>query len=157
MWIVKLALRRPYTFTVVALLIFVLGLLAYDTMSTDIFPDINIPVVSVIWTYTGISPDDMEKRVITIAERAMTTTVDGLEHMESQSMNGVGVIKVFFQPNVKIEEAVAEITAIQQTILRVLPPNITPPLIVRYSASSVPGAATRGVEQDAVRAGTLRL
>ena len=138
MWIVRLALRRPYTFTVVALLIFVLGLLAYETMSTDIFPDINIPVVSVIWTYTGISPDDMEKRVITVAERAMTTTVDGLEHMESQSMNGVGVIKVFFQPNVKIEEAVAEITAIQQTILRVLPPNITPPLIVRYSASSVP-------------------
>ena len=138
MWIVKLALRRPYTFTVVALLIFVLGLLAYETMSTDIFPDINIPVVSVIWSYTGIAPDDMEKRVITIAERAMTTTVDGIEHMESQSLNGFGVIKVYFQPNVKIEEAVAEITSIQQTILRVLPPNITPPLIIRYSASSVP-------------------
>ncbi len=138
MWIVRLALRRPYTFTVVALLIFLLGIGAYKTMSTDIFPDIDIPVVSVIWSYTGISPDDMEKRVITIAERAMTTTVDGLEHMESQSMNGVGVIKVYFQPNVKIEEAVAEITSIQQTILRVLPPNITPPLIIRYSASSVP-------------------
>ena len=138
MWIVKLALRRPYTFVVMALLIFVLGGLAISTMSTDIFPDIDIPVVSVIWSYTGISPDDMEKRVVTIAERAMTTTVDGIEHMESQSMNGVGVIKVFFQPNVKIEEAVAEITAIQQTILRVLPPNITPPLIIRYSASSVP-------------------
>ncbi len=138
MWIVKLALRRPYTFVVMALLIFVLGGLAISTMSTDIFPDIDIPVVSVIWTYTGISPDDMEKRVITIAERAMTTTVNGIEHMESQSMNGVGVIKVYFQPNVKIEEAVAEITSIQQTILRVLPPNITPPLIIRYSASSVP-------------------
>ncbi len=138
MWIVRLALRRPYTFVVMALLIFVLGGLAITTMSTDIFPEINIPVVSVIWTYTGISPDDMEKRVITIAERAMTTTVNGIEHMESQSMNGVGVIKVYFQPNVKIEEAVAEITAIQQTILRVLPPNITPPLIIRYSASSVP-------------------
>ena len=107
-------------------------------MSTDIFPEINIPVVSVIWSYTGISPDDMEKRVINIAERAMTTTVNGIEHMESQSMNGVGVIKVYFQPNVKIEEAVAEVTSIQQTILRVLPPNITPPLIIRYSASSVP-------------------
>ena len=138
MWIVKLALRRPYTFVVMAMLIFVLGGLVAYNMSTDIFPDINIPVVSVIWSYTGIAPDDMEKRVITIAERAMTTTVDGIEHMESQSMNGVGVIKVYFQPNVKIEEAVAEITSIQQTILRVLPPNITPPLIIRYSASSVP-------------------
>ncbi len=138
MWIVRLALRRPYTFVVMALLIFLLGGIAISTMSTDIFPEINIPVVSVIWSYTGIAPDDMEKRIITIAERAMTTTVDGIEHMESQSMNGVGVIKVYFQPNVKIEEAVAEITAIQQTILRVLPPNITPPLIVRYSASSVP-------------------
>ena len=138
MWIVRLALRRPYTFTVMALLIFVLGLLAFFTMSTDIFPDIDIPVVSVIWSYTGISPSDMEKRVIFIAERAMTTTVNGIEHMESQSMNGVGVIKVYFQPNVKIAEAVAEVTSIQQTILRVLPPNITPPLIIRYSASSVP-------------------
>ena len=138
MWIVRLALRRPYTFTVMAMLIFVLGLLAFFTMSTDIFPDINIPVVSVIWTYTGISPKDMETRVINISERAMTTTVSGIEHMESQSVNGIGVIKVFFQPNVKIEEAVAEITAIQQTVLRVLPPNITPPLIIRYSASQVP-------------------
>ena len=138
MWIVRLALRRPYTFVVMALLIAVLGGLAISSMSTDIFPEINIPVVSVIWTYTGISPDDMEKRIITIAERAMTTTVNGIEHMESQSMNGVGVIKVYFQPDVKIESAVAEITSIQQTILRVLPPNITPPLIVRYSASSVP-------------------
>lgn len=138
MWIVRLALRRPYTFVVMAMLIFLLGIIAFLTMSTDIFPEINIPVVSVIWTYTGIAPDDMEKRIITIAERAMTTTVNGIEHLESQSMNGVGVIKVFFQPNVKIEEAVAEITSIQQTILRVLPPNITPPLIIRYSASSVP-------------------
>ncbi len=138
MWIVRLALRRPYTFTVMALLIFVLGGIAVFTMSTDIFPEINIPVVSVIWSYTGISPDDMEKRIITIAERAMTTTVNGIEHMESQSMNGVGVIKVYFQPSVQIEEAVAEVTSIQQTILRVLPPNITPPLIIRYSASSVP-------------------
>ncbi len=138
MWIVRLALRRPYTFVVMSMLIFLLGTIAFFTMSTDIFPEINIPVVSVIWTYTGIAPDDMEKRIITIAERAMTTTVNGIEHMESQSMNGVGVIKVYFQPNVKIEEAVAEITSIQQTILRVLPPNITPPLIIRYSASSVP-------------------
>jgi multidrug efflux pump subunit AcrB len=138
MWIVRLALRRPYTFVVMAMLIAVLGGLAFVTMSTDIFPDINIPVVSVIWSYTGLSPSDMEKRVVFISERAMTTTVSGIEHMESQSMNGVGVIKIYFQPNVHIEEAVAEVTAIQQTILRVLPPNITPPLIIRYSASSVP-------------------
>jgi multidrug efflux pump subunit AcrB len=138
MWIVRLALRRPYTFVVMAMLIAVLGALAFFTMSTDIFPDINIPVVSVIWSYTGLSPSDMEKRVIFISERAMTTTVSGIEHMESQSLNGVGVIKIYFQPNVRIEEAVAEVTAIQQTILRVLPPNITPPLIIRYSASSVP-------------------
>lgn len=138
MWIVRLALRRPYTFTVMAMLIAVLGMISYATMSTDIFPEINIPVVSVIWAYGGISPDDMEKRIVFIAERAMTTTVNGIEHMESQSMNGVGVIKVYFQPNVKIESAVAEITSIQQTILRALPPGITPPLIIRYSASSVP-------------------
>jgi multidrug efflux pump subunit AcrB len=138
MWIVRLALRRPYTFVVMAMLIAVLGALAFFTMSTDIFPDINIPVVSVIWSYTGLSPSDMEKRVIFISERAMTTTVSGIEHMESQSLNGVGVIKIYFQPNVRIEEAVAEVTAIQQTILRVLPPSITPPLIIRYSASSVP-------------------
>lgn len=121
-----------------AMLIAVLGSISYAAMSTDIFPEINIPVVSVIWSYTGISPDDMEKRIVFIAERAMTTTVNGIEHMESQSMNGVGVIKVYFQPNVKIESAVAEITSIQQTILRALPPGITPPLIIRYSASSVP-------------------
>ena len=138
MWIVRLALRRPYTFTVMAMLIFVLGLLAFFTMSTDIFPDIDIPVVSVIWNYTGIAPKDMETRVVNVAERAMTTTVNGIEHIESQSMNGIGVIKVYFQPNVKIAEAVAEVTSIQQTILRVLPPNITPPLIIRYSASQVP-------------------
>ncbi len=143
MWIVRLALRRPYTFTVVSILVAILGFLSVlpgtpMSMSTDIFPEIDIPVVSVIWSYTGISPDDMEKRIITIAERAMTTTVNGIEHMESQSMNGVGVIKIYFQPNVKIESAVAEVTSIQQTILRVLPPNITPPLILRFSASSVP-------------------
>lgn len=138
MWIVRLALRRTYTFTVMSILILVLGVGAIFTMPTDIFPEVNIPVVSVIWSYTGISPDDMEKRVITIAERAMTTTVAGIEHMESQSYNGFGAIKIYFQPGTRIEEAVAEVTSIQQTILRVLPPNITPPLIIRYSANSVP-------------------
>ena len=138
MGIVRLALRRPYTFIVMGLLIAVLGILSVLTMSTDIFPDINIPVISVVWTYAGISPQDMENRVILVAERLTTTTVTGIEHMESQSMSGVGVIKIYFHPNAKIEEALAEVTSIQQTVLRNLPPGISPPLIVRYSASSIP-------------------
>src|SRR6201984_3680463 len=138
MWIVRLALRRPYTFVVVALLIIALGIVTMERMSTDIFPNVDIPVVTVIWSYTGISPDDMEKRVITITERAFTTTVNDIEHIESQSMYGVGVIKVFFHPNAKIEMAVAQITAISQTLLRAFPAGFTPPLIIRYSASSVP-------------------
>ena len=138
MWIVRLALRRPYTFTVMSILIAVLGALSIVSSPKDIFPKIDIPVVSVIWSFTGISPDDMEKRVITISERAMTTTVAGIEHMESQSLSGVGVIKIYFQPNVQISSAVAQVTSIQQTILRVLPPGITPPLIIQYAADSVP-------------------
>ena len=138
MGIVRLALRRPYTVIVMGLLIAVLGILSVLTMSTDIFPDINVPVISVVWTDVGISPQDMESRVILVAERIITTTVTGIEHMESQSMSGVGVIKIYFHPNAKIEEALAEVTSIQQTVLRNLPPGITPPLIVRYSASSVP-------------------
>jgi len=138
MGIVRLALRRPYTFIVMGLLIAVLGILSVLTMPIDIFPDLNVPVISVVWTDVGISPGDMESRVILVAERIITTTVIGIEHMESQSMSGVGVIKIYFHPDAKIEEALAEVTSIQQTVLRNLPPGITPPLIVRYSASSVP-------------------
>src|SRR6266478_3602288 len=138
MGIVRLALRRPYTFIVMGLLIAALGILSVLTMSTDIFPDINIPVISVVWTFAGIAPQDMVNRVILVAERLITTTVTGIEHMESQSMSGVGVIKIYFHPNAKIEEALAEVTSIQQTVLRNLPPGISPPLIVRYSASSIP-------------------
>jgi multidrug efflux pump subunit AcrB len=138
MWIVRLALRRPYTFVVAALLLVILGIVTIARMSTDIFPNIDIPVVTVIWSSTGISPDDVEKRVVTISERAFTTTVNDIEHLESHSMYGVGVIKVFFHPNAKVEMAVAQITAISQAILRGLPPGFTPPLIIRYSASSVP-------------------
>lgn len=138
MWIVRLALRRPYTFAITALLIVLLGVVTITRMAVDIFPNINIPVVSVIWSYNGVAPEDVEKRIITISERAMTTTVNDIEHIESQSMNGVGVIKVFFQPNAKIEGAVAQVTSVMQTILRVLPPGITPPLILQYSASNVP-------------------
>ncbi|HKX32875.1 MAG TPA: efflux RND transporter permease subunit, partial [Blastocatellia bacterium] len=138
MWIVKLALRRPYTFVVAALLIALFGYVTISRMSTDIFPEIDIPVVSVIWTYNGIAPEEMEKRVVTMSERGLTTTVNDIEHIESQSVNGVSVIKVFFHPGAKIEAAVAQVTAMSQSVLRVLPPGITPPFILRYNVSNVP-------------------
>src|ERR1700730_10567257 len=138
MWIVRLALRRPYTFTVMAILIVLMGIVTISRMSTDIFPNINIPVVSVIWSYPGVAPEEMEKRFVTVCERAMTTTVNDIEHIESQSYNGVSVIKVFFQPGVKIDAAVAQVTAVSQTLLRVFPPGSTPPFILQFSASSVP-------------------
>jgi len=138
MWIVRLALRRPYTFVVMAVLILVMGIVSIETMSTDIFPTIDIPVVTVIWTYSGTSPDEMEKRFTTISERAMTTTVNDIEHIESQSVSGISIIKIFFQPGAKIEAAVAQVTAVSQTILRVLPPGTTPPFVLQFSASNVP-------------------
>ncbi|SEB46507.1 efflux RND transporter permease subunit [Terriglobus roseus] len=138
MWIVRLALRRPYTFVVMAVLILVMGVVSIETMSTDIFPTIDIPVVTVIWQYNGTSPDEMEKRFTTISERAMTTTVNDIEHIESQSVSGISIIKIFFQPGVKIEAAVAQVTAVNQTILRVLPTGTTPPFILQFSASNVP-------------------
>jgi CzcA family heavy metal efflux pump len=153
MWIVRLALRRPYTFVVFSVLVLILGAIAFVVLNKDIFPYIDIPVVSVVWTYNGLTPDDMEKRVVTVCERAMTTTVNDIEHMESESYTGVAVIRIFFQPKVKVEMAVAQITAIVQTILRVLPPGIFPPNILKYDASSVPilqlGLSGRGLtEQD---------
>jgi multidrug efflux pump subunit AcrB len=138
MRIVQLALRRPYTFVVAAMALLLLGIVTMSRMPTDIFPVINIPVVSVIWSFTGISPADMEKRIVTVSERAFTTTVNDIEHIESQSMQGAAVIKVFFQPGARIEAAVAQLTSVTQTILRVMPPGITPPLIIQYSASNVP-------------------
>ncbi|MCL4500120.1 MAG: efflux RND transporter permease subunit, partial [Chloroflexi bacterium] len=138
MWIVRLALRRPYTFVVMALAIALLGGAAIVSMPVDIFPYIDIPVVSVIWTYQGISPEEMEKRVITIYERALTTTVNDIEHIESQSFNGAAVVRIFFQPNAKVEMSLAQVTAISQTLLRIFPPGIFPPSIIKYDASSVP-------------------
>jgi CzcA family heavy metal efflux pump len=138
MWIVALALRRPYTFTVMAIMIVLMGIVTIKRMATDIFPEIDIPVVSVIWTYPGVAPEEMEKRFCSISERAMTTTVNDIEHMESQSFNGVGVIKVYFQPGTSIDAAVAQVTAISQTITHVLPPGGSPPLIIRFNASNVP-------------------
>jgi multidrug efflux pump subunit AcrB len=138
MWIVKLALSRPYTFAVMALLILIMGAVSIVSMATDIFPNIDIPVVSVIWNYAGMSPDDMEKRVVTSFERAITTTVNDVEHIESQSMPGYGVIRVFFHPGVKVELAVAQLGAIANSITRVLPPGIFPPFVLRYNAATVP-------------------
>jgi multidrug efflux pump subunit AcrB len=140
MWIVKLALDRPYTFLVLALLILLLSPVAIFIlqMPVDIFPNINIPVVSIIWNYTGFSPKDMDSHIVSPSERVLTTTVNDIEHIESQSLNGVAVVKVYFHPAVKIDMAVAQITAVNQTILRSLPAGTTPPLILQYSASSVP-------------------
>jgi multidrug efflux pump subunit AcrB len=138
MWIVRLALRRPYTFVVMALLIAIGGVLTIARATIDIFPEINIPVVSVIWQFSGLSPAEVEGRMVTISERASTTTVNGIEHIESQSLGGVGLIRIFFQPGVDIAGGVAEVTAINQTLLRIMPPGTTPPLIIRYSASNVP-------------------
>jgi multidrug efflux pump subunit AcrB len=138
MWIVRLALRRPYTFAVVALLLMVLGPLAIVNMPVDIFPNIDIPVVSIIWQYQGFSPEQMADRIVTLGERSLTTTVNDIEHIESMSMSGRAVIKVFFQPGVNIANAVAQITAIAQTQIHQLPPGTTPPLVIQYNASSVP-------------------
>jgi multidrug efflux pump subunit AcrB len=138
MWLVRLALRRPYTIVAFALLIAILGVTAILSMAVDIFPNIDIPVVSVVWSYQGMTPEEMEKRIVTVAERSMTTTVNDIEHIESQSYNGVAVIRVYFQPNVKIDLALAQITSLNQSILRVLPPGTFPPNVIKYDASSVP-------------------
>jgi multidrug efflux pump subunit AcrB len=142
MWIVRLALARPYTFVVMALLILIGGVLTIQRMAVDIFPDIPIPVVGIVWTYSGIAPEEMNQRIVVPVERAITTTVANVEHQESQSLKGIGLIKVFFQPGSDPDAGVAQLTAISQTLLRVLPPGITPPLIIRYSASNVPIAQT---------------
>jgi multidrug efflux pump subunit AcrB len=138
MWIVKLALRRPYTFVVMSILILVIGGVAIFRTPTDIFPNINIPVVSIIWNYNGLVPKDMADRIVSVTERNMTTIVDNIEHVESQSLYGIAVVKVFLQPNASLDRAIAQITASSQTQLRQLPAGTTPPLIIAYSASSVP-------------------
>jgi multidrug efflux pump subunit AcrB len=138
MWIVRLALKRPYTFVVMALAILVAGGLAIVAMPTDMFPDINIPVVSVIWTLGGTSPEEMADMITTRSERAFTTTVNDIEHMESQSIQGLGLMKIFFHPNAKVEAAVAQISAQASSMIHYLPPGIGPPMIIRYNASSVP-------------------
>jgi CzcA family heavy metal efflux pump len=138
MWIVALALRRPYTFVVMALVILILTPITLLQTPTDIFPDIDIPVVSVVWFYTGMSPENMADRIVANSERGITTTVNDIEHMESQSVYGLGVIKVFFRPGTNVQGAIAQITAISQTSVRGMPPGTTPPLIISYSASTTP-------------------
>ena len=138
LWIVRVALKRPYTFIVLALLILIFGPLAALRSPTDIFPDIKIPVISVVWTYTGLPPEDMSGRVLYYYERQLSSTVNDIEHIESQSLAGYGIVKIFFQPNVDIRTATAQVTSISQTVLKQMPPGITPPLILNYNASTVP-------------------
>jgi CzcA family heavy metal efflux pump len=138
MWIVRLALRRPYTFVVASILILILGVVSIVRTPVDIFPNIDIPVINVVWQYTGLSPEEMSNRVIYSFERSLTTTVNDIEHIESQSLNGVGVIKVFFHPHTDIAAAIAQVTAISQSAVKNLPPGITPPFIITFDASSVP-------------------
>src|SRR6202040_186259 len=138
MWIVRLALQRPYTFIVMALVIILLTPLVLLRTPTDIFPDINIPVISLVWTFTGLEPQEMEQRITGPVERGIATLVNDVEHIESQSLNGIAVIKVYFQPGANIQTALAQTGAIAQTFLRFLPPGTTPPLVIIYSASTVP-------------------
>jgi multidrug efflux pump subunit AcrB len=138
MWIVRLALRRPYTFVVAALVLLLLTPFVLLRTPTDIFPSINIPVVSIVWQYAGLDPQEMEQRFNYTQERSLTTTVNDIEHIESNAYNGIGVIKVFFREGTSVDAGVAQVTAIAQTVIRTMPPGTTPPLIIRYSASTVP-------------------
>jgi CzcA family heavy metal efflux pump len=138
MWIVRFALQRPYTFVIVAVLIAIFGAAAIATTPTDILPDIDIPIVSVIWTYSGLDADDMSKRIVGICERAISTTVNNVQYTESQSYSGVGVIKVHFQPGVQVDLAIAQVTALAQSVVHLMPPGTLPPFVLKYDASSVP-------------------
>jgi len=138
MWIVALALRRPYTFVVMAIVLVILTPIVLLRTPVDIFPDINIPVISIVWNYGGFAPSEMADRIVTNSERGITVTVNDIEHIESQSVNGVGVIKVFFRQGAAIQTALSQVTAMMQTVVRGLPPGTTPPLIITYSASSTP-------------------
>ena len=152
MWIVRLALRRPYTFAVLALLLLIIGPLSILTTPVDIFPNIDIPVVSIVWQYQGFSAEQMADRIITITERALTTTVDNIDHIESNSLYGVSVVKIYFQPQVNLSMAIAQVTAISQAQLRQLPSGTTPPFIIDYNASSVPilqlGVSGKGLSEQ---------
>src|ERR1700689_5415132 len=136
--VVRIALSRPYTFVVMAMLIVIFGVTAAIKTPTDIFPNIGIPVVAVVWTYNGLPPDDMSGRVIYYYERTLSGQVNDIQHIESQSLAGYGVVKIFFQPSVNINAALAQVTAASQTVLKLLPPGVTPPYVLEFNASSVP-------------------
>src|SRR5450631_3751579 len=138
MWIVRLALGRPYTFVVMAILIAILGTSAIVTMPVDIFPYIDIPIVSALWVYSGLSPEEMEKRVVTGFERSLTSNVNDIEHIESQAYNGYAVVRIYFHPNVKVDMAVAQVTATMESSLRQMPPGLFPANVLKYDAASVP-------------------
>lgn len=138
MWFVRVALSRPYTFVVLALTILLVGPIAILRTPTDIFPNINIPVVGVIWSYGGLASEELSNRIVSVFERSATTTVNDIEHIESQTLRGISIVKIFFQPNVKIEMAIAQVTAISQSALRQMPPGTNPPFVLSYNASTVP-------------------
>ena len=152
MWIVRVALDRPYTFIVLALLILLMSPVVILRTPTDIFPNIDIPVIAVAWQYTGLNPEELEGRITTVYERILTTTVDNIEHIESTTVNGQAIVKIYLQPNSSLENANAQVTAVSQTILRQLPPGALPPLIINYSASSVPiiqlGLSGKGLSEQ---------
>ena len=154
MWIVEVALRRPYTFLVMALLILLATPLVLLKMSTDIFPEINIPVISIVWTYSGLSAQDIGQRITSVNERSLTTTVNDIEHIESESLAGFSIIKIYFQPNANIPTAIAQVVAIEQSQLRQMPPGILPPLVIKYSASAIPviqlGLSSASMTEQAV-------
>src|SRR5882762_10039454 len=140
MWIVRLALRRPYTIAIFSFVLLLFGALGIVRMKADIFPTIDIPVVIGVWNYPGMTAEEVERRVVVISERAYSTTVDGISRIESQSTSGIGILKVYFEPGADIGGAIAQIAAVSQTASRVMPPGITPPAILRYNASNVPVA-----------------
>jgi multidrug efflux pump subunit AcrB len=152
MWIVRLALARPYTFIVFSLVLLLISPVVLLRTPVDIFPSINIPVISVIWSFSGLAPSEMETRIVSIFERSLTTSVNNIEHIESQSLNGVAVIKVFLQPTANIDGAISEVIAEAQVGLKQFPPGITPPLVLSYDASSVPilqlGLSGKGMSEQ---------
>src|SRR5258707_11375674 len=152
MWIVKVALSRPYTFVVLALVLLLISPVILLRTPVDIFPNINIPVISVIWTYSGLAPAEMSTRIVSIFERSLTTSVNNIEHIESQSLNGVAVVKVFLQPSANIDGAISEVIAEGQVGLKQFPAGITPPLVISYNASSVPilqlGLSGKGLSEQ---------
>src|SRR5580698_6656676 len=138
MWIVRVALDRPYTFVVLAFLLLIISPLVIQRTPTDIFPNVNIPVVSILWNYTGLSAEEMEERITSQFERNLTTVISDMEHIESQTLNGRAIVKIFFHQGVRVDMAVAQVTALSQAAVRQMPLGTTPPFILTYNASSVP-------------------